>query len=600
MVSRAPGLYHEESFAANGAIAGDDTSVVGFLGATQWGPVATPTKLVSFSEFLKYFGPYQLLSDTAYAVKGFFDNGGGTCYVSRQVHYSDVTTGATTAAAAGLDVADQASSPAKIMDVDAKYVGSYGNDIAVAVTLNPKVSTTLAANVNFGASTIVVTSPMGIYPGQVLSLDSGAEFVKVASVATTVSGGVPTHTVTLTATIGTAGTPAFVSTDPVVSLEFDLEVYYEDSIDPAETWSQVNLESGIDGNIEDLVNNVDTGSNYIEVTIATANALYAAGYGTPAVLKTYYPTTLARTSMSSGASGGTIDATDLAGSSVTGVGVHAYDSIDDVRILAMIPDSAEASWEPGPIHEALSLAATRRDLFVICEVDQDETPTTALTTRSADGFNSKFGAIYYNRIQIVDPLTGLSRYISPLGHVAGRFARADSVRGRGPWDSPAGTERGLLVGAIGVEQTTSSTQAAALNDAGINLIRMYNRRPVVFGARTLIGNDLVFRYINTTRTLMYLQKSIDTSLSWAAFENNDNALWDRVRERIRTFLARAWGDGALKGTTPDDAFEVLVGESDGVQTGTDTDNGRMIAQIGVALQRPAEYVIFRWSELSQR
>ena len=75
------------------------------------------------------------------------------------------------------------------------------------------------------------------------------------------------------------------------------------------------------------------------------------------------------------------------------------------------------------------------------------------------------------------------------------------------------------------------------------------------------------------------------------FEPNGHRLWANVRETIESFLYAEWKSGALFGTSPQEAFFVRCDRS--TMTQNDLDNGRLICEIGVAILRPAEFVIFR-------
>jgi phage tail sheath protein FI len=90
---------------------------------------------------------------------------------------------------------------------------------------------------------------------------------------------------------------------------------------------------------------------------------------------------------------------------------------------------------------------------------------------------------------------------------------------------------------------------------------------------------------------LYIEESIEEGTQWVVFEPNDQRLWARVRQTVTDFLFRIWKDGALMGTTPDEAFFVKCDET--TMTPDDIDNGRLIVLIGVAPVKPAEFVVFR-------
>jgi len=125
----------------------------------------------------------------------------------------------------------------------------------------------------------------------------------------------------------------------------------------------------------------------------------------------------------------------------------------------------------------------------------------------------------------------------------------------------------------------------------VNCIRAFPGRGIrVWGARTT-SSDPLWKYINVRRLFLFLEESIEESTQWVVFEPNNEKLWARVRQTINQFLTRVWKDGALMGTTPEEAFFVKCDRT--TMTQDDLDNGRLIVIIGVAPAKPAEFVIFR-------
>ena len=109
--------------------------------------------------------------------------------------------------------------------------------------------------------------------------------------------------------------------------------------------------------------------------------------------------------------------------------------------------------------------------------------------------------------------------------------------------------------------------------------------------RTNDLDDSPWKYVNVRRLFLFLEESIDEGTQSFVFEPNNEKLWDRVKQTIVQFLTRVWRDGALMGTTPEQAFFVKVDRT--TMTQDDIDNGRLIVLIGVAPVKPAEFVIFR-------
>jgi phage tail sheath protein FI len=104
-------------------------------------------------------------------------------------------------------------------------------------------------------------------------------------------------------------------------------------------------------------------------------------------------------------------------------------------------------------------------------------------------------------------------------------------------------------------------------------------------------SDLEWQYVAVRRLAMYIEKSIDEGTKWVVFEPNNAATWARMVSSVTDFLMTVWRDGALKGTTAEQAFFVRCDRT--TMTQADIDNGRLVCVIGVAPVRPAEFVIIR-------
>src|SRR5688500_19798056 len=86
-----PGVYVEEVPSASKPIEGVGTSIAAFVGLAPGGPVNTPMRISNWTQFAKIFGdpnepdngPFMEGAYLAHAVYGFFQNGGGLCWVVR-------------------------------------------------------------------------------------------------------------------------------------------------------------------------------------------------------------------------------------------------------------------------------------------------------------------------------------------------------------------------------------------------------------------------------------------------------------------------------------------------------------------------------------
>jgi len=206
--------------------------------------------------------------------------------------------------------------------------------------------------------------------------------------------------------------------------------------------------------------------------------------------------------------------------------------------------------------------------------------------------NSDYAAYYYPWIKVFDPVDGEPLAVPPSGHVAGMYARVDTQRG--VHKAPANE---VLLGALDVSLRLSRADQEGLNPVGINCIRVLNGNVRVWGARTLGGDaNHEFKYINVRRLFNFLRESIDQGTQWAVFEPNDPLLWARITRNVSAFLTSVWSAGGLFGGTPQEAFYVKCDAE--TNPPANRDNGIVVAEVGVAITRPAEFVVFRLSQSS--
>ncbi len=211
-----------------------------------------------------------------------------------------------------------------------------------------------------------------------------------------------------------------------------------------------------------------------------------------------------------------------------------------------------------------------------------------------DEFNrrSMFAALYYPWIKVPNPRkAGKPILVPPCGHMMGVWSRTDETRG--VYKAPANeTPRGV----IGLAYDCNFREQELLNPKGINCIRTFPNRGIkIWGARTLVEPEKTeWRYISVRRLMSYIEKSIELGTQWVVFEPNDQDLWARVRRTVSNFLERLWREGALFGTSPEQAFYVKCDET--LNTPDTMILGRLYIEVGVCPVRPAEFVVFRISQ----
>lgn len=185
--------------------------------------------------------------------------------------------------------------------------------------------------------------------------------------------------------------------------------------------------------------------------------------------------------------------------------------------------------------------------------------------------------------------------IPPGGAIAGVYARVDNARG--VWKAPANESLNSVSGpsVIISDQEQTNLNVDAVAGKSIDAIRTFTGKgTLVWGARTLAGNDNEWRYINVRRFFNMVEASCKKSTEPFIFEPNDVKTWTNVKDMIENFLTVLWRQGALQGAKPEHAFYVAVGLGR-TMTANDILEGRMIIEIGMAPIRPAEFIILRLS-----
>lgn len=246
-----------------------------------------------------------------------------------------------------------------------------------------------------------------------------------------------------------------------------------------------------------------------------------------------------------------------------------------------------------PRVQSALLSHCENEKYRFAVLDTPPAATIAAARAHRNQYDSSYGAIYYPWIQIPHPLTGDLTFVPPSGSVIGIYGRSDGERG--VHKAPANE---VVRNGIDLEARVSRGDQEVLNPEGINAIRDFreNQRGIrIWGARTL-SSDPQWRYVSTRRLFLFIEHSIDKGTQWVVFEPNNRDLWGRVRRTIETFLETQWRTGALFGAKADQAFYVKCDES--TMTPTDRANGKLVVEIGIAPTYPAEFVIFRISQIT--
>lgn len=643
-----PGVFIREVPFGPQPIEGVSTSTAGIVGEAERGPTEGPPTLVtSFADFERTFGGPRPGRHLWYAMRGFFENGGRRAYVARVVGLN-AERAALDLTDAGLQTPVRSSprlDPAS--DVGEIALGSVaGVNLGDGITLEPRGSAgslaltvtdvIAAANVvrfsfatadrpalravtaqthfadipitqpaspalhvetrdpgTFGDRVGVLFEPVLGETTQILS-DAGADTYVVSNVAVLAIGD--------SIQVTRSGSSAFSDVariDAIDAAARTIELSFRGTslAGGGATISKigwrvtvlldgvpVEVLDGLSARTEsglsvELQRQLADRSRWIRVSDAdgsTAAPSLDPGAGLFALFERGAPHSLA-----GGQDGAAIIGLDVIGTDTPRTGLKTIEAQQGISIIAA---SGLASLD-GVIGEMLAQAERGMDRFAVFEsVAPDDEPTEALAQRGV--FDSKFAAMYYPWVEVLDPVTRARIAVPPSGHVLGAYARTDNDRGvfKAPASVPV---RGLLA----FSRVVSDGEQEVLNPAGVNALRRLDGLgDVIWGART-ISSDGLWKYVPVRRLFIFLEQSIVRGTRFAVFEPNDQKLWARLRDSVSNFLTSQWRSGALFGNTPEEAFFVKVDET--TTTQDDRDNGRVNIIVGIAPVKPAEFIVFQ-------
>jgi hypothetical protein len=189
--------------------------------------------------------------------------------------------------------------------------------------------------------------------------------------------------------------------------------------------------------------------------------------------------------------------------------------------------------------------------------------------------------------------------LPPSSAVVGVYAMVDTTRG--VWKAPANVSLAHVIEpAVRIDdRAQEGMNVDATTGKSVNALRAFaGKGTLVWGARTLAGNDNEWRYVPVRRFFNLVEESVKKSTHWAVFEPNDANTWVKVRGMIESYLTQKWREGALAGATPKDAFFVRCGLGQTMDA-QDILEGRLNVEIGMAAVRPAEFIILKFSHKLQ-
>lgn len=279
-------------------------------------------------------------------------------------------------------------------------------------------------------------------------------------------------------------------------------------------------------------------------------------------------------------------------------GLWLLDLADIVNLIVIPPltrtlDVGKATWDA-----AQAYAAHRRAVILVDPASGWTSPEAVISGLGALVTRTANGALFYPRVSWPDPLRGnRPGTFAPSGAVAGVIARTDASRGI--WKAPSGLEATLL-GVDQLDYPLTEGQIDRLNPLGVNCLRQFpGAGPVVWGARTLVGDDQPapqWKYLSVRRTALHIEESLLRGTRWVVFELNDEPLWSQIRLSINSFMNDLFRQGSFQGRNAREAYLVKCDRQ--TMTQHDIDRGIVNIVVGFAPLKSAEFVFISVRQLA--
>ncbi|MCA9635693.1 MAG: phage tail sheath subtilisin-like domain-containing protein [Myxococcales bacterium] len=630
-----PGVYIQELSSGVRTIATVATSIAAFVDYFAEGPMNEAVRIQGMGDFERIFGGLNASSAASYGIAQFFQNGGGDAYVVR-VAASDITH-PLAKASVGL----REAGGTLVASLTAVNEGAWGNRVRANVEPNADGSFNLQV-IRYDGTSGTARAIAADAPFLSLTMSSGGRYFKdvidegSALVRATHQGSattIPAASGTLGAqadanlfdsaspTLPASGT-AFTITlnDGVTSTDYATTLTYTSAPTTLKELRRV-LERAIQGAKDSDGNQPATlagasatliGDRYLvrlrrgatgykpEMRATFSSGVTPLGLvtGAYANVQEYVlggATVAAQAAGTTGADGLVPGADEIIGNRGDKTGIYALVDVDLFNILC-IPRAVASdvsSSETTAIYGAALTFCEEERAFLLIDIPESKDSVDEVLDWVDDNadFKSKSSAVYFPRVMVPDPLLEYRpRALANSGTVAGIFARTDATRG--VWKAPAGLDTRLR-GVSDLACTLTDEQNGILNPVAINCLRTFPiHGTVVWGARTLDGADAMaseWKYVPIRRLTLMLEESLYRGTKWVVFEPNDEALWAKIRQNVRTFMLGLYRQGAFQGSSPDDAFFVKCdGET---TTAGDRNRGIVNITVGFAPLKPAEFVV---------
>ena len=552
------------------------TSIGGFAGAFNWGPVEQIVTIGSEKELASIFGtPDSNTFKYYYTAAGFLQYGDNLKVVR-------VATGNLNADSAGTgvlvknrdDYDDGVTSTANWI---AKYPGELGNSLKVSI----------CPSAAFSQSVTVTTS------GTSLTIDaSGANVEDTFVVGSTVKSGTETVNVTAVNTSANTVTLSAAFTSDVASAAVTVGWEYASSFDTAPDAGEVHIVvADEDGEWTGTAGDVLETFAYLSTTAGAKKDDGTNNYY-PEVINDnsdyiYWATalTLASVPQTDSLSGGTDDNAPVVGEIQLGYDLFEDAETVDVNLLFAVP-GANAGDDVTIANDLIAIAEARKDVVAFISPPIEDTVGTATPADDVLAFanqltSSSYAVIDSTALKVYDKYNDVYRFIPAAGHVAGLCANTDEVADA--WFSPAGFTRGQLLGVTKIAFNPKKADRDNLYKARVNpIVAFPGEGTVLFGDKTALSKPSAFDRINVRRLFITLEKAIATAAKAQLFEFNDEFTRAQFRNLVEPFLRDVQG---RRGVTD---FFVVCDETN--NTGQVIDSNRFVADIYIKPARSINFI----------
>ncbi|MEU2512107.1 phage tail sheath C-terminal domain-containing protein [Streptomyces syringium] len=604
-----PGVYIEELPSSVRTITAVSTSVAAFLGHTRRGPVNRPVTITSFADYERRFGGLASDSAVSYAVQQFFLNGGSVAVVVR-------VGAAGTGKSAGVTLtSSETEAAADALGLTAKEPGVWGSGLRVAIdydTPKPKETFNLHVFDSAGGSRESFTgiSMDPAHPRYVKALvDSTSSLVQV----TLARGGRPDPVGTVSKPFGERLPDLTSAIDVKIgAVKHTFKIYdpQADGDSPPKSVPQLALllerklralpdapgkrafagtrVTAFGQRLQVVAGSLDK-DDVVRFSGDAAGPLGLEDFARPPAFV-----------LDGGQDASPPGPTDLIGSEAGKTGINALREVQDVNLLILPEVAGYTNVDDAAtvLSAAVALCQEKR-MFLVADAPAawrsiDAARAGLPMFESVPGSHA---ALYFPHLEMVDLVTGRLRAFPPSGAVAGVMARTDSERG--VWKAPAGTEA-RLAGVRALTVPMTDRENGLLNPVALNCLRSFPVvGPVIWGARTLAGADVLasqWKYVPVRRLALMLEESLYRGTKWVVFEPNDERLWSQIRLNIGAFLHTLFQQGAFQGTAAREAYFVKCDKD--TTTQDDINRGVVNVVVGFAPLKPAEFVIVKIEQMA--